>query len=131
MTVTAIKVSGDTSMDLASTQSVQLKADVTTDPAGKRPSVTWTSSDTSVATVDSKGKVSGLKAGTVKITATAGTNKKSDSITITITGVKPEVSNVIYATKPSGWSKIYAYVYNDTTSKNNGNWPGVNDPADR
>ena len=121
VTVTAIKVSGDTSMDLASTQSVQLKADVTTDPAGKRPSVTWTSSDTSVATVDSKGKVSGLKAGTVKITATAGTNKKSDSITITITGVKPEVSNVIYATKPSGWSKIYAYVYNDTTSKNNGN----------
>jgi len=125
VTVTAIKVSGDTSMDLASTQSVQLKADVTTDPAGKCPSVTWTSSDTSVATVDSKGKVSGLKAGTVKITATAGTNKKSDSITITITGVKPEVSNVIYATKPSGWSKIYAYVYNDTTSKNNGNWPGV------
>ena len=59
-----------------------------------------------------QGKVSGLKAGTVKITATAGTNKKSDSITITITGVKPEVSNVIYATKPSGWSKIYAYVYN-------------------
>ena len=125
VTVTAIKVSGDTSMDLASTQSVQLKADVTTDPAGKRPSVTWTSSDTSVATVDSKGKVSGLKAGTVKITATAGTNKKSDSITITITGVKPEVSNVIYASKPSGWSKMYAYVYNDTTSKNNGNWPGV------
>ena len=125
VTVTAIKVSGDTSMDLASTKSVQLKADVTTDPAGKRPSVTWTSSDTSVATVDSKGKVSGLKAGTVKITATAGTNKKSDSITITITGVKPEVSNVIYATKPSGWSKMYAYVYNDTTSKNNGNWPGV------
>ena len=128
VTVTAIKVSGDTSMDLASTQSVQLKADVTTDPAGKRPSVTWTSSDTSVATVDSKGKVSGLKAGTVKITATAGTNKKSDSITITITGVKPEVSNVIYATKPSGWNKIYAYVYNDTTSKNNGNWPGVEMP---
>ena len=125
VTVTAIKVSGDTSMDLASTQSVQLKADVTTDPAGKRPSVTWTSSDTSVATVDSKGKVSGLKAGTVKITATAGTNKKSDSITITITGEKPEVANVIYATKPAGWSKIYAYVYNDATSKNNGNWPGV------
>ena len=125
VTVTAIKVSGDTSMDLASTQSVQLKADVTTDPAGKHPSVTWTSSDTSVATVDSTGKVSGLKAGTVKITATAGTNKKSDSITITITGEKPEVSNVIYATKPAGWSKIYAYVYNDTTSKNNGNWPGV------
>ena len=123
--VTGIKVSGPTSMDLGSTQSVQLKADVTTNPAGKRANVTWTSSDTSVATVDSTGKVSGLKAGTVKITATAGTNQQSDSITINITGVKPEVSNVIYATKPAGWDKVYAYVYNDTTSKNNGTWPGV------
>ena len=123
--VTGIKVSGPTSMDLGSTQSVQLKADVTTDPAGKHANVAWTSSDASVATVDSTGKVSGLKAGTVKITATAGTNQQSDSITIKITGVKPEVSNVIYATKPAGWDKIYAYVYNDTTSKNNGKWPGV------
>ena len=123
--VTGIKVSGPTSMDLGSTQSVQLKADVTTNPAGKRANVTWTSSDTSVATVDSTGKVSGLKAGTVKITATAGTNQQSDSITIKITGVKPELSNVIYATKPAGWDKVYAYVYNDTTSKNNGKWPGV------
>ena len=104
---------------------MQLKADVTTNPAGKRANVTWTSSDTSVATVDSTGKVSGLKAGTVKITATAGTNQQSDSITIKITGVKPELSNVIYATKPAGWDKAYAYVYNDTTSKNNGAWPGV------
>ena len=123
--VTGIKVSGPTSMDLGSTQSVQLKADVTTNPAGKRANVTWTSSDTSVATVDSTGKVSGLKAGTVKITATAGTNQQSDSITINITGVKPEVSNVLYATKAAGWEKVYAYVYNDTTSKNNGTWPGV------
>ena len=123
--VTGIKVSGPTSMDLGSTQSVQLKADVTTDPTGKHANVAWTSSDASVATVDSTGKVSGLKAGTVKITATAGTNQQSDSITIKITGVKPEISNVIYATKPAGWSKVYAYVYNDTTSKNNGKWPGV------
>ena len=123
--VTSVKVSGDNAMDLAATQSVQLKATVTTNPEGGRATVKWNSSDESIATVDSKGKVSGLKAGTVKITATAG--GKSGSITITITGEKPEVANVIYATKPSGWSKMYAYVYtgDGATAKNNAAWPGV------
>ena len=123
--VTSVKVSGDNAMDLAATQSVQLKATVTTNPEGGRATVKWSSSDESIATVDSKGKVSGLKAGTVKITATAG--GKSGSITITITGEKPEVANIIYATKPSGWSKMYAYVYtgDGATAKNNAAWPGV------
>ncbi|NMM95482.1 alpha-amylase [Bifidobacterium sp. DSM 109960] len=123
--VTGVKVSGATSMDLSTTQSVQLAADVTTDPAGKRTNVTWSSSDTSVATVDSTGKVTGLKAGTVKITAKAG--DKSDTITLTLTGVAPVAKNVIYATKPSGWSKMYAYVYtgDGASAKNNAAWPGV------
>ncbi|MDB6492475.1 starch-binding protein, partial [Bifidobacterium pseudocatenulatum] len=32
-----------------------------------------------------------------------------------------------YATKPSGWSKMYAYVYtgDGATAKNNAAWPGV------
>ena len=124
-TVTSLKISGDTSMDLSTTQSLQLKASVTTDPANSRVTVNWSSSDESLATVDKTGKVTGLKAGTVKITAKAG--DKSDTITLTLTGVAPVAKNVIYAEKPSGWSDMYAYVYtgDGATAVNNAAWPGV------
>jgi beta-lactamase superfamily II metal-dependent hydrolase len=40
-------------------------------------SVNWNSSNTSIASIDSQGKVKGLKAGTVTITATIGESKKA------------------------------------------------------
>ena len=126
--VTKVTISGDTSMDLSSTQTLQLKASVTTDPAGGSASVSWSSSDTNLATVDFTGKVTGLKAGTVKITAKAG--GKSATVTLTLTGVRPQppvAKNTIYASKPSGWSKMYAYVYtgDGATAATNAAWPGV------
>ena len=45
-------------------------------PSSASVSVTWTSSNPKVATVDENGLVTSLKAGTVKITAIATTNKK-------------------------------------------------------
>ena len=44
----------------------------------------WTSSDTSIATVDSTGKVTGVTAGTVTITATTKDGKASAKITVTV-----------------------------------------------
>lgn len=54
---------------------------------GKKASKTlkWTSSDKNVATVDSKGNVKAIKAGTATITATAADGtKKKDSVKITV-----------------------------------------------
>lgn len=61
-----------------SVNTLQLKATV----KGATKDVVWESSDTNVATVDAKGKVTSVSAGTTTITATA--NGKSASCTITV-----------------------------------------------
>lgn len=49
--------------------------------------VTWESSDTSVATVDTVGKVSAVKEGTADITVTTTTASKTANCTLTVTAV--------------------------------------------
>ncbi len=57
--------------------------------------ITWTSSDPSIATVDSTGKVTGLKPGTVTITATSSDGKVKTTCTVTVTTDVIEVENII------------------------------------
>lgn len=73
-------------------KTVALKATVKT--KGKKPNKTvkWTTNNKAVATVSSKGVVTGKKAGTAKITATAtdGTNKKATcTVTVKAAAVTP------------------------------------------
>lgn len=80
------KVSLNTaSASLAQGASTTLKASVTPKKASNKK-VVWSSSNKSVATVNSKGVVKAVKAGTAKITATAadGSGKKA-SCTVTVT----------------------------------------------
>ncbi|RYQ45962.1 Ig-like domain-containing protein, partial [Bifidobacterium pseudolongum] len=99
---------GRLSMDLNSTTSVQLNATVTPADATVR-SISWKSSDPSVATVSSDGLVRGKKAGTTMITATAA--GISASITVTVTGevVTPQGTTIYYPADKFGASSTYIH----------------------
>ncbi|MCM1543557.1 MAG: Ig-like domain-containing protein, partial [Blautia sp.] len=80
--VTGIEVS-PTTLNLLEGTSGQLSASVT--PASADQGVTFSSSDTAVATVSGEGEVKALKAGTAVITATAADGTHTASCTVTVT----------------------------------------------
>jgi|GEM_PF-5404863 len=84
----------------------QLTATVT--PTGTS-AVSWSSSNEAVATVDQNGLVTGLKAGTATITATAA---EDDSIKTTAT-ITVTQSTTLYYLAPVAWSGVWVYFYKD------------------
>lgn len=76
--VESVSVSGETSVTVGS--SITLSANVSPDGA-KYDGVKWSSSDSSIATVDG-GKVTGVKAGEATITAEAGGKSGTQKITV-------------------------------------------------
>ena len=71
----------ETTIDVGSTEALS----VTFNPTNAtNKSITWTSSDTSVATVSNSGVVSGVKAGTATITATSQESGKTATCVVTV-----------------------------------------------
>ena len=69
--------------------------------------VVWTSSNTTIATVDANGKVTALKAGTVTITATsAKENGKSASCVLTIKAIELSITEGITELKLGGTHQL-------------------------
>lgn len=81
--VTSVAVA-PTNANVAIGATRQLTASVSPTTASNQ-SVTWTSSDATIATVDSKGLVTGVKAGNATITATTADGGKTATSTITVT----------------------------------------------
>lgn len=78
--VTEVKITS-TVTEVTVGKTITLTAEVL--PAGAtNKTVTWTSSDTTFATVDSTGKVTGVKAGEATITASAG--GQTDTVKVTV-----------------------------------------------
>jgi uncharacterized protein YjdB len=95
-----------TSLDMNIGDITNLIATVTPDNATNK-NVTWTSSDSSIATVDSTGKVTAIKEGSVTITATTsdGSNK---SATCTINVKNPVSGNgLLTVTMTDGQQRSY------------------------
>ena len=90
----------DSTATVEAGKTVTISASVTTDPAGGNTALTWETSDSSIATVKD-GVVTGVKAGTVTITAKAadGTSK---TCTVTVTAAQSGGDENPGTEKPAG-----------------------------
>ncbi|MGD9910622.1 MAG: lamin tail domain-containing protein [Candidatus Izemoplasmatales bacterium] len=118
--VESVSISGEISV--AAGSSIQLTA--TVEPHGSDTSVTWSSSNESVATVNSAGLVSGVSEGTIIITATSVENENIfNTYEITVSSSSSITSTIIiYEIYGSGgntgavYKSDYVILYNTTSS---------------
>lgn len=129
ITVTTIPVSSvavsPTSASLYAGNTQQLSTTISPANATNK-NVTWSSSNTAIATVNSAGLITAVAAGTATITATTQDGNKTASATIT---VNPNTNFTVYFYKPSNWGtgiKIYYWNALPTGVLATVNWPGVN-----
>ncbi|MDQ6528401.1 Ig-like domain-containing protein [Flavobacterium sp. LHD-85] len=129
ITVAAIPVSSvaisPASASLYAGNTQQLTATISPTNATNK-NVTWSSSNTAIATVNSSGLVTAVSSGTATITATTQDGNKTASATIT---VNPNTNFTVYFYKPSNWGtgiKIYYWNALPTGVLATATWPGVN-----
>ncbi|MCR4651794.1 MAG: Ig-like domain-containing protein [Lachnospiraceae bacterium] len=91
--VKSVKITGaKDAMNVGET--LDLGATVTPSNA-TNPAISWSVDDSSVATVSSSGRVTALKAGTVKVTATSVANSSiSDTVSIVVESHEPQVTRL-------------------------------------
>ncbi len=114
--ITSIKLN-KTSESIFVNNSISLTVTINPTNANIDKTITWSSSNTKIATVDSSGKVKGIKAGTATITAKSSNGKTATcKITVQNEITKP---NVLYSTHVEniGWQN---YVKNGAMSGTSG-----------
>ncbi len=122
---TGVSLSADT-LEITEGKTGTLTATVAPEDATDK-TVTWSSSNTSVAKVNSSGVVTAVAAGTAEITVTTF-NGFTATATVTVKEKEiPYIENGVYFEKPSSWgSTIYAYMWDDSDkTQYQGAWPGT------
>ena len=112
-------------------ETVELQANILPENASIR-TVTWTSNNDAVVTVDRYGKVTAKAAGTAIITAETLNGIKA-TVSVTVSESKSEdggnienQDNWVYFEKPSHWhDSINAYTWGTTGYQLSGPWPGT------
>lgn len=90
--VSSVSVSPSTA-EVVIGETITLSATINPSDASN-PSITWSSSDTSIATVEQNGVVTGVGIGTATITATSVDGNRTDTCAITVKDVSVHVSGV-------------------------------------
>ena len=93
ITVTGITISGSATRNMTAGQTLQLTANITPSNATNQ-NITWTSSNTAVATVSANGQVTAISAGTATITARSTDGNRTATVTITVTAPPQQGNNV-------------------------------------
>ncbi len=114
-------------LEMNSGTTAQLMATLT--PEGSFGSVTWTSSNESVATVDGNGVVTAVGGGTCTITATAGGSLKTATCSVT---VKQLVTSIVLSQTTAmleldGYVRLTATVLPDNAANKNVVWSSSNE----
>ena len=103
-------------------KTLTLKA--TVNPSSADQTVTWTSSDTKVATVSTAGKVKGVKAGTATITATSKATGLKTTCKVTVSYVKLDQTDT--ALEKGKTMTLTATVYPSSLSDRSVTWKSSN-----
>ena len=89
ISVTSVSISGKKEVNVG--ESIKLTASIKPKDATNKE-VTWTSSDSTIATIDKNGNVKGIKSGKVTITVTTVDGEKKASISIEVKEKKTETT---------------------------------------
>lgn len=116
VSVTSVSVE-PTSLELNVNDTAELKATVLPENAGDK-TVSWSSSDTNVATVDADGNVTAVGAGTAKITVTTTDGGKTAECTVNVKDVISHTLALTPATAEINAGAEQEYVATLTTVKN-------------